>query len=81
MPPPPRPRRLLPARPLRPDSNPREVPRLKLDRNLNNARRMIPRPKLNPNRKRRRRERVWEVDVSVPGSVVGGVGRGVGVEA
>ena len=81
MPPPPRPR-LLPTRPFRPDPDPREVPRLKLDRNLNNARRMIPRPKLNPNRKRRRRERVWEVDVSVPGSVVVvGVGWGVGVEA
>jgi hypothetical protein len=79
MPPPPR-RRLLPTRPFRPNLNPREPPRLKLDRNFDNTRRMIPRPKLNSNRERRRRERVWEVDVSVPGSGVG-VGRGVGVEA
>ena len=80
MPPPPRPR-LLPARPFRPNPDPREMPGLKLDRDLNNARRMISRAEFDSNRERRRRERVWEVDVSVPGSVVVGAGRGVGVEA
>jgi len=63
----------------RPNLNPREMARFELDRNLDDARRVIPWAEFDSNRKGRRRERIGEVDVFVPGAGVVVIGDVVGI--